>query len=218
MTVALALPDLLPGVLHEYGVDLPPDMPFEQWRRALVTAEFLERASPWFLVDLISYGRATYGEDYSQALPTDEDDPQGVRQSKLKQAAWMGSKFPPNTRVTGLTYTHHRAVAELEPEDRQALLREALDESLSTRELIDRVKDRRQVIRLEAIGASVPACAADRSWQPTKDDLLPEWQRRLEAAALDADTDDPRGFVAGYLRALVDTGSEACFQEGRWQD
>ena len=64
-----------------------------------------------------------------------------------------------------------------------------------------------------------PTCAADRQgWIPSKDDLLPEWQRRLEAAALDADTDDPHSFVAGYLRALVDTGSEACFQEGRWQD
>lgn len=213
MTVSLALPDLLPGVLHEHGVDLPPNMPFDQWRRALMTAEWLERASPWFLVDLIAYGRATYGEDYSQALPTAEDDPQGVRQAKLKQAGWMADKFPTaDTRVPELTYSHHRAVAELEPGERAAALQEAVRDGLTTRALIERVRERQEAIRLDASSAySEPTCAADRPWTPTLDDVEPDWRPHVEAEARGSDE-----FIRGVLWAWRIAGNESMFRE--WRD
>lgn len=197
------------------GLALPADLTFEEWAGALHHAELLVDAGPWFLVDLMAYGEAHFGERYSHALPTADEDPTGFRQSRLKQAAWMAQKYPRNSRYPSLSYTHHRAVAELEPEQRSTLLQEAVAGHLSTRELLSRVKQVQEEQR--AIPAeSTPVCAADRDPWPTKADLLPDWRKRLEAAALAADLDDPQGFTAGYLQALVDTQQEPCF--ARWRE
>lgn len=199
------------------GLLLPPDLTFDEWAGALHHADLLVEAGPWFLVDLMAYGEQHFGEKHSEALPTLEEDPTGASQSRMKQAAWMASKYPRNARVPGLSYTHHRVVAELEPEDRSALLQEAVAAKLSTRDLVARVKEKQEQQRAIP-AASTPVCAADSVWTPTAADLLPEHRAALESAALDANLDDPRGFAAGALWAMQYTASEALFRPDRWRD
>jgi hypothetical protein len=209
---ALALPSLLPGQLHEHGIVLPPDLTYDQWADALRNAEWIERASPWWLCDLLEYGKR-FGEDASQAYPTFEEDATGARQAKLKQAAWMAEKFPPQERVAGLSYTHHRAVAELEPDDRRALLREAVEEGLSTRELITRVTERQAAIRLDATaGTSEPVCAADGGWTPTTDDLSEDAAARLRFEIGMRRVRHPDDFGAGWVAALAWVEALDCFK------
>lgn len=217
MAIELAPRTGLIGRPRSNGLDLPPDLTFYEWAGALHHAELLVEAGPWFLVDLMAYGEAHFGERHTQALPTAEEDPTGASQSRLKQAAWMASVYPPGTRVTGLSYSHHRAVAELEPEDRSALLQEAVATNLSTRDLIARVKQRQADARAVP-AASAPVCAADAVWVPSKDDLLPEQRAALERAALAANLDDPSGFSAGWIAALIHTQQELCFRPDRWRD
>lgn len=155
---AFALPSLLPGQLHETGIDLPPNLTFDEWAASLRNAEWIEAASPWWVVSLVEYGRR-FNEDISQAFPTFEEDPTGIRQAKLKQASWMASAWPEGTRVPGMSYSHHRTVAHLDRPEAQALLREALaatDEDgnsrpWSTRELKRRVDDRDRAVPADAI-------------------------------------------------------------------
>lgn len=210
MSVQLAPRTGLIGRPRTNGLDLPPDLTFDEWAGALRHAELLVEAGPWFLVDLMAYGEAHFGERHSEALPTDEEDPTGASQSRLKQAAWMASVYPAGTRVPGLSYTHHRVAADLKPETRSALLREAAAASLSTRELIARVKVEQEKARALPAEAA-PVCQADAPW-PTLADLLPEWRRDLERRAEGM----PPGYVQGWLDALVETGNEACFEN--WRD
>jgi hypothetical protein len=122
MTVAIALPSLLPGELRAQGMVIPPDLSFEAWETALRNAEWIERASPWWVVDLVAFGRVKFHEDYTQALPDAIEDADGFHQAKLRQAEWMADRWPASTRVPDQSYSAHRAVAKLDHLDAVALL------------------------------------------------------------------------------------------------
>lgn len=203
MTTMLAPRTGLIGTPLSDGLVLPDDLTFDEWRGALDHADMIVESSPWWVADLMAYGAARFGEEHSHALPTAEEDPSGVKQSRLKQAAWMADRWPRGTRVTGMSYTHHRIVAKLDRPERVALLEQAATEKLSTRELVRRVEEHEASITLPA--ASV--CAADAPW-PTLDDLLPEWRAKAEAS----------GHPGAYMAALVDVCAEACFKPGAWRD
>jgi hypothetical protein len=171
------------------GLALPTDLTFEEWAGALRHADMIVESSPWWLVDLMIYGQRHFGEEHSQALPTAEEDPNGASQSRIKQANWLASVYPSvSTRVPGLTYTHHRIAADLEPVERAAVLRRAAtarDEKSgepkpwSTRELLLHVKAiQEQAKAIDA--ASTPVCAADdTTWRPTPDDLTDDASARM---------------------------------------
>lgn len=216
MSTGIAQRGILPGELREDGIVLPAALSFDEWRQALGMAELIERASPWWLCDLMGYGEQAFPDQYTQAMPTHEDDPTGARQSKLKQAAWMAQKYPRNQRVPGLSYTHHRAAAELEPDERRGLLEYAAREHLSTRELIALVKERQASVE-GVVVASETGCAADQVWVPAVADLTDEARAALEfKAATTAGARDRASFAAGWLAALQWADATDCFS--RWGD
>jgi hypothetical protein len=153
VTTALALPSLLPGRLHENGMEIPPDLDFETWESVLRNAEWIERASPWWVVDLVAYGRDKFHEDYSQALPDAVEDVDGFHRAKLAQAEWMADRWPPSTRVLGQSYSAHRAVAKLDRADAVALLHETDKDGrrLPVRVLARRADEIEESIRGQAI-------------------------------------------------------------------
>lgn len=214
MSTSLAPRTGLIGVPSTHGLALPPDLTFEEWRGALDTADMLVAAGPWFLVDLMAYGAARFGEAHSQALPTAEDDPTGERQARIKQAAWMATKYPTaSTRVPSLSYTHHRAVAELEPLERQALLREAAEQQLSTRQLIERVRDRQAAISAESRAVDGPACAAEAGLrEPTEDDLTDDARAALAFKRDSLRVREREGFAQGWVAALAWIEADDCFR------
>lgn len=154
----LATSEMLPGILREDGYELPDDLSFERWASILTALQQIDRSVKWWLGDALVYGEQHFPKQHSQLYPDRADDPNGIKQTTMKQAAWVSSKFPPVTRVTELSWTHHRAVAELPPDDAHDLLDAALHERLSTRELDERVKERQLVIRRRALAAlPIPA-------------------------------------------------------------
>lgn len=214
MSVELAPRTGLIGRPRTNGLDLPPDLTFDEWAGALRHAELLVEAGPWFLVDLMAYGEAHFGERHSEALPTVEEDPTGASQSRLKQAAWMASVYPPSTRVPGLSYTHHRVAADLEPETRRALLSEAVAANLSTRELVARVKVEQEKARAVP-AASAPVCAADDeppAWMPTPDELTEEASARMRFEMTMRGVRDASAFGAGWCAALAFVEALDCFR------
>lgn len=216
MTTALALPSLLPGQILENGLEIPPGLTFDEWEAALRNAEWIERASPWWVVDLVAYGRANFHEDYSQALPDAVEDADGFHQAKLKQAEWMATVWPSGTRVPEQSYSAHRAVAKLNRDDAVALL-EMTDRDgrrLTVRELARRADEQTRAIEGRAVDASGTPQADDvLPWCPTEGELTQEARAALEAWA-------PKGrqrsaYVAGYIRALVWNGAKDAFVN--WQ-
>lgn len=217
MATSLAIRTGLIGVPGRNGLALPPDLTFDEWRSALYTADLMVSAGPWYLVDLMAYGEAKFGEHHSDALPTAEEDPNGDMQARLKQASWMATKYPTaSTRVPSLSYTHHRAAAELEPDERQGLLEYAAHEHLTTRDLIALVKERQASIRGVVVAAET-TCAADQVWAPTVADLTDDARAALAfKCETTAGVRDREAFAAGWLAALHWVEAEDCFS--RWGD
>lgn len=219
MTAALALPSLLPGELHEQGMVIPPDLSFEAWESALRNAEWVERASPWWVVDLVAFGREKFHEDYTQALPDASEDADGFHQAKLRQADWMADRWPAGTRVTGQSYSAHRAVAKLDRPLAVALLKETDKDgrrltvrALSRRadEIEERLRGGSQTIDGDVIEAGV------LPWMPTEDDLTDDARRAMEQHA-------PQGkhrvaYVTGWLRCVLWNELRDNIREGRWPE
>lgn len=208
-------PMLLRCELMEQGLTIPADLTFDEWQATLERAEWIEHASPWWVVDLLAFGRATFHEEYSQALPDAIEDPDGVRQSKLKQAEWMADRWPKNTRVPEQSYSAHRAVAKLNRDDAVALL-EATDadgKRLTVRELMkraDAVEESRRGTAVDAAGT--PIEEPDLGWHPTKEQLVSECRVALEVRLSEMGSRHRVGFEAGWLAALVWADHLSAFQ------
>lgn len=212
MNAALALVDngeALPGLLREDGYVLPPALPFERWCNIVSTLQTMQRSVSWWAGDALLYGEQHYGEDAYQAV----QDATGRGDDSLRQAAWVASKYPPATRVATLSWSHHRVAAELEPETRSALLREAAAANLSTRELIARVKAEQEKARAVPAEAA-PVCQADAeppAWVPGPDDLTEEASARMRFEMTMRGVKDAGAFGAGWCAALAFVEALDCF-------
>lgn len=213
MTPDLALVDNgepLPGLLREDGYSLPPGLAFGRWCGIMTTLQTMQRRVNWWAGDALLYGEDHYGEDAYAAI----QEITGRGDESLKQAAWVAGRFPPSTRVTALEWSHHRAVAGLEPEARSALLSEAVAANLSTRELVARVKVEQEKARAVP-AASAPVCAADDeppAWMPTPDELTEEASARMRFEMTMRGVRDASAFGAGWCAALAFVEALDCFR------
>jgi hypothetical protein len=214
MSTTLAMRTGLPGELRQDSYTLPPDLTYAEWKDVLALTEYIAEASPWWLGDALVYGERRFPDRHSQALPTAEEDPSGARQSRIKSAVWVSSKFPPVTRVTELSWSHHRAVAEFDPPEAKALLEAAKREKLATRELIERANKRKEQKRGHAIAADGAALSTELlTWQPAISDLTDEARAALEANAPGGR--HRLGYEQGFLRGLVFADARTAFKEWR---
>lgn len=211
MTAALALVDngeSLPGRLRENGYDLPPSLSFERWQEVGVTLQQMQRSVNWWAGDWLRFGEERWGEAAYQAV----QEIIGHGDESLRQAVWVASKFPPDTRVPTLSWSHHRAAAELEPAERQAVLREAARDNLTTRQLIARVREVQE--QTKAIDApAAPVCAAeDTAWLPTPADLTEIASARMRFEMTMRGVRDANAFGAGFCAALAFAEALDCFK------
>lgn len=212
MTTVLAPQTGLPGRFRDDGYDLPPDLPFDRWCEILETLQIMERSVKWWVGDALRYGEAAYGEKASQAFP-DAFSGSPYAESTLRAAAWVSDRFPRGTRVEGVTWTHHRVVAELPTLEAVALLKEAarvnndpkIDGYVSSRDLIER--GRRVKARLEGTAVTLSGTpvepADDLEWRPTRADLTVDARRDLEVKLSEMSASRRGAFEAGAMWAWM---------------
>lgn len=224
MTTALAPAGGLPGTLRDDGYDLPPGLPFDRWCEILETLQAIDRSVKWALGDALLYGEATYGEDASQAYP-DAFSGSPYAESTLRAAAWVAERFPRGTRVPGVTWTHHRVVADLPPLEARALLQETArvnndpenDAYVSSRDLIERVHKRKEQLRGQAVAQDGAAIETEPLvWVPQLEDLTDEARAALEAHAPGGR--HRLGYISGWLRCLLWHEQRDAFKPGCWED
>jgi hypothetical protein len=118
----------LPGVsFTETGLGLAPGITFDSWQRLVAFLDHLAASTPWWIGDAIVYGEASFGEEAAQAV--------GASPESRKQYAWVASRFPASRRRPSLSWSAHRAVSSLEPDEADALLDRAEAEGWGSREL-----------------------------------------------------------------------------------
>lgn len=106
---------------------------FDQWLGILDAAMAVERASPFWIGDLVNYAMAQgkeFEERAFQAMP--------YKDQTLRNYAVIARLFPPTQRRGNLTIRHHAAVAKIARKDMseaQRLLERAEIESLSASDM-----------------------------------------------------------------------------------
>lgn len=211
----------LPGRLRWDGYELPPNLPFERWCEILETLQTIDRSVKWWLGDALRYGEATYHELASQAFP-DAFTGSVYAESTLRAAAWVSDRFPRGTRVEGVTWTHHRVVADLPYPEAKILLDDAArintdpddDRYVSSRDLIEKVR----VVKERLAGRSINAVGvepetAELPWSPTRHDLADACRARLEIRLSEMSARMRTGFELGWMAAHVESDARDCFRE-----
>ena len=128
-------PTSLPGDLSVTGMVLSEDVSFEEWSELGQQLQNMERSIMWWIGDWLAFGERKFGEEAAQAV----QQKTGYSQEAIRTAVWVSERIPSVSRETDLSWSHHKAVAALEPEQQTQLLEVAKTEGLSTRDLKTRV-------------------------------------------------------------------------------
>jgi hypothetical protein len=204
MTEVLGL-ELVPA-LDTSGVEwsathlqvLDPNLSFETFEQLVAAAGVLGDAGRWILGDLQVFGEARYGEQYAQVLASAR-----VGERSLRRYRYVALQIPRGRRWPNLSFSHHDAVARLEPVQQDRLLRRALDEAISSDELLELTRDLvaldrpRPAPRQEVLGA--PEVDAVRNLSQARETLVDLGK------GLEADTAERVG-IPRAIRGLDEVG------------
>jgi len=91
-----------------------------EWASAGRRIGTVGRCVQWLLGDWIVYGNEKFGERYSRASRITGYDPQ-----TLMNMVYVASRFPISRRREDLSWSHHEALAALEPEEQDGWLDQA---------------------------------------------------------------------------------------------
>lgn len=121
--------------ISDVGVDFTSDIPYEDWFRLMATISRLETAMQFAIGDALNYGQRKYGEKYAQAM-----EATGHSYQALANYAWVSNAIPMINRQPLLSWTHHRAVARLDPSEQSRALMLAQQNDWTADELTVHVK------------------------------------------------------------------------------
>jgi hypothetical protein len=121
--------DLLSRLGTDTALELPAGLPYDQWAEVGATLVRVEKGVQWWLADWWLYGERTYGEAASQAAPT------GHSADSVREYARVAERIPPSRRLDELSFSHHQAVAALDPPDQDRLLARAATEGMNVHHL-----------------------------------------------------------------------------------
>lgn len=142
---------------------LEDGLPFNEWRRLGERLVRMGESTQWWIGDWLNYGER-YRRDYRQAME-ELDRAYGT----LRNLAYVAAKVPPEIRHPELSWSCHRAVTSLGPEEQRVWLDEALRQGWTTRELEQALAagkpGRPPALTLRAVGELHELCtrAAERA-------------------------------------------------------
>lgn len=113
--------------LSEVGLKIrDPDMTLERFSEVCYTLGRFHEAVRFAIGDAIIQGEHLFGDDAHQAI-----EEMNLSEDARLEYVRVASRVPPSRRRHGLSWSHHRAVAALEPADQKSWLKRASDEGLS---------------------------------------------------------------------------------------
>lgn len=140
-TEAPTLPTVVEVAYNKTSLDIPENMPEEEWTALMGSLQQMVDSVPWWVGDALAFGERVYGETYAQAV-----EATGMKVERLKNYVWVASHVEKSIRIDNLSWTHHYQVAALLPERQAMLLQRAKDEGMTVEEL-------KRLVRHESIQA-----------------------------------------------------------------
>jgi len=109
--------------------------PLEDWAGPLLFALWCDRASPWWIGDLLILGDAAFGEQFSQICRGH------ISADQLQRYESIARRIPPENRVDSLSWSAHAAVARLSLQEQRLMLARAQQEGWNSEDLRREVRD-----------------------------------------------------------------------------
>lgn len=100
------------GAITATSLNLPPDLPFDQFEALAYMFGRIRDQSAWVIGDLLNYGEKAYGHKYAQA-----EAATGLAEQTLMNYSSVCGRVPKSRRRKGLKFSHHAEVASLSPDD-----------------------------------------------------------------------------------------------------
>jgi hypothetical protein len=107
----------------------------DEWIGPFQFALWCQRASPWWIGDMLLAGDAQFGEDFSQAC-------EGlISGDQLQRYESIARRVPPSNRRHNLSWSAHAAVARLSYSDQKRMLLEAERRGWTSEELRKKARE-----------------------------------------------------------------------------
>lgn len=113
------------------GIEFLAVPSLDEWRAAFQWVKRCEGAVQFWLGDLVLAGESMFGEEASQEFDRET----------IRRWVWVCDKVNPDVRRQTLTFSHHEAVAHLEPREQRRWLELAESMAWSSKELRRQLKD-----------------------------------------------------------------------------
>ena len=107
----------------------------EEWGQPLMVAIWCQRASPWWIGDLLNAGDARFGEAFSQVCEGH------VSSEMLQRYESIARRVPRQNRRPGLSWSSHAAVARLPHQQQREMLRRAEELGWNSEQLRVKVRE-----------------------------------------------------------------------------
>ena len=128
--ISLGKFDFLPSSVQVHG-----QPPVEDWAGPLQFAIWCQRASPWWIGDLLNSGDVQFGEEFSQACEGH------ISAEMLQRYESVARRVPAEVRNPNLSWSAHAAVARLSPEEQRLMLHRAEENGWNSEQLRRKVRD-----------------------------------------------------------------------------
>ncbi|QDS98741.1 hypothetical protein [Adhaeretor mobilis] len=106
----------------------------EEWRGPLQFALWCQRASPWWIGDMINAGEDMFGEEFGEVCGDT------LSTEMVSRYASIARRVPPENRRPNLSWSAHATVARLPSAQQRRMLAEAEKRGLNSEELRKRVQ------------------------------------------------------------------------------
>jgi N6-adenosine-specific RNA methylase IME4 len=138
--VPLTRSNLGPASTSRTGLDIPEDLPFEDWALLGDALSACEHTMMWWIGDWWAYGEQKYGERKKilEALIAGGHNPPAYK--TCKNAGSLSRSFERSRRQDLLSWEHHAAVASLDKTEQDWMLDRAKAHGWATRQLRDEVR------------------------------------------------------------------------------
>jgi hypothetical protein len=124
------------GAISTIGLHLTdPDLPYEQFMALCVLLGKMHQAVRFAIGDAIILGEQLYGERSYQALES-----LNLSEKGMMEYVRVSQRVPRSRRRKDLSWSHHRAVAPLEPPQQKEWLKTAADQGMSHHALRDALR------------------------------------------------------------------------------
>lgn len=161
-----------PGQATSTGYILQDGLKYDDFRILLDHLLTMQQSSGWWLGDLLIKFEGSHGQTYLAALPDRRENPS--RYQACRDAKWVCREFQLSRRRDKLSFSHHREVAPLEPDEQDLWLTRAQENRWGVHRLRDELRaakkpavdgDAPDLLRGEGFGQSTTArvpSASDR--------------------------------------------------------